>query len=211
MDFVTQAYASLGFATDVFRSLQVNRSNWTVFKIRMETAADYGGIKGHFDGSTKMPKPSNTRSELESAYKEELATWQMNEDVPRYILTKKIPECVLKKYARKDTAAEIWASVVNEFAAKVEVPPEDVVAAIATSSERLSMDTGYSRRCRRERKRGRAESPASEGRSPNRHSQGTCWNCGGRGHKRATCTSPMMDNKECQYTSSSKDNNNTSR
>ena len=142
MEFIIYTYTSLGFA-DTFRSLEVDRKNWFIFKNWLMIAMKYAEIWGHFNGSANKPIMLETSSKLKSTYKEELAAWQMNEDLARYVLTMKIPKPILRKCVRKSTAAEIWASVVDAFTTKKETPSKKVVD-IALSSKWPGTRAAYS-------------------------------------------------------------------
>ncbi|KIL55045.1 hypothetical protein M378DRAFT_18300 [Amanita muscaria Koide BX008] len=113
---------SLSDFTNAVEKLESSGSNWVIFHKRFKIAVKQKKVWGHFDGTSIKPeKPVVTgKSSVDemAAYKRRLNAWEEREDLAMYLLTQKLPDSTFTKYMRKETVAEMWETISQEFTEK---------------------------------------------------------------------------------------------
>ncbi|KAF8222309.1 hypothetical protein L208DRAFT_1080569, partial [Tricholoma matsutake] len=69
----------------------------------------------HFDGSATKPAVSDPPTTDKTVV---LATWQEKEDTAMYLLSQKLADSTLTKYMQKETVAQMWSAIIQEFMQK---------------------------------------------------------------------------------------------
>lgn len=124
--------------------LAENGSNWSIFKMRFRLALSSNGLYSHyvFDGKKSKPidptthtpadpKGSITESEtkLNEMYENEADQWDKDELVARYILSRVIPDSMLRKiYSETRSVKEMWEMLTKEFEQKTSLIQADLRA-----------------------------------------------------------------------------------
>src|ERR1700735_5250802 len=103
--------------------LEVDGSNWVIFKDRFLFAAAAASLKGHIDGTGKPPSnpvPSPRAPLMEdqetamNEYNELLTKWEMEENIVKQALASVIPDSLFVEVRRKETAALMWDAVKDQ-------------------------------------------------------------------------------------------------
>jgi hypothetical protein len=90
-------------------------NNWVTFQCRFMIAIKQKRVFGHFNGSATKPAVSNPPTTDETVA---LAAWQEKEDTVMYLLSQKLADSGLTKYMCKETVAQMWSAIVQEFTQK---------------------------------------------------------------------------------------------
>ncbi|KIL60213.1 hypothetical protein M378DRAFT_39448, partial [Amanita muscaria Koide BX008] len=101
--------------------LDVSGSNWIMFQRRFKIAVKQKQIWEFFDGTCTKPTLTGngkaTPAEIR-AYNKRIRAWQYHEDLAMYLLSQKLPDSIMSKYMRKETVADMWTAIENEFTEK---------------------------------------------------------------------------------------------
>ena len=103
--------------------LEVDGSNWVIFKDRFLYAAAAGSLKGHIDATGKPPvnpvltprEPLTEDQKLAmSEYSALLTKWEMEENIVKQALASVIPDSLFIEVRRMETALSMWDAVRNQ-------------------------------------------------------------------------------------------------
>ena len=103
--------------------LEVDGSNWVIFKDRFLFAAAAASLKGHIDGTGKPPvNPVLTPCEpltedqklVINEYNTLLMKWEMEENIVKQALASVIPDSLFIEVRRKETATLMWDAVRDQ-------------------------------------------------------------------------------------------------
>ena len=104
--------------------LEVDGSNWVIFKDRFLFAAAAAALKGHIDGtdvSPVMPVIAPTREPLTEIQTDKLTEyeklrtkWDMEENILKQALASVIPDSLFIEVRRKETALAMWDAVKGQ-------------------------------------------------------------------------------------------------
>ena len=102
--------------------LEVDRSNWVIFKDHFLFATATGSLKGHIDGTGKppvspVPTPceplTEDQKQVMSEYGALLTKWEMEENIVKQALALVIPDSLFIEVRKMETALSIWDAVRN--------------------------------------------------------------------------------------------------
>ena len=103
--------------------LEVDGSNWVIFKDRFLFAAAAAALKGHIDGVEKPPSAPvpTTREPLTEVQTEKLgeyevlrAKWEVEENILKQALASVIPDSLFIEVRKKETALLMWDAVKGQ-------------------------------------------------------------------------------------------------
>ena len=103
--------------------LEVDSSNWVIFKDRFLFAAAAASLKGHIDGTGKppvnpVPTPREPLMEDQklaiNEYNTLLTKWEMEENIVKQALASVIPDSLFIEVRRKETAMLMWDAVRDQ-------------------------------------------------------------------------------------------------
>lgn len=115
---------------DFFRvpKLEVDGSNWVVYKDRLQWAADARGYLFHLDGTHSVPTappapadpaaPTPAETAALATYNTALAEWTKGEAIVKQMIASTIPDSLFMKVRTETTALALWTSLANEFQGK---------------------------------------------------------------------------------------------
>ncbi|KAJ7263709.1 hypothetical protein C8J57DRAFT_1332544 [Mycena rebaudengoi] len=83
--------------------------NWLIFSSRFKLFAKSKVLWGHFDGTTPKPAPPAAQAEIDE--------WEKHEDEARNHLAQKLEDTTFLQADEKDTVADMWEWISNEFTA----------------------------------------------------------------------------------------------
>jgi len=86
--------------------LEVDGSNWVIFKDRFLFAAAAASLKGHIDGTGKLPENPIPTSRGPK--------WEMEENIIKQALASVIPDSLFVEVRRKETALSMWDAIKNQ-------------------------------------------------------------------------------------------------
>jgi hypothetical protein len=123
-------------------SLAENGSNWSIFKMRFRLALTPYGLYHHVVPDNNIPKPVDPLSSIAAGttltadqkkakeqYDEDLAKWDRNGDTARYILSRVIPDSMLRKvYSDTRPVDLMWNMLTVEFEQKTSLVQADLHA-----------------------------------------------------------------------------------
>ena len=121
-------------------SLAKNRSNWSIFKMRFRLTLTPYGLYHHVIPDNKNVKPVDPLSsvaagttltadqkKVKEQYEGDLAKWERNSDMARYILSRVIPDSMLQKvYSDTRSVKEMWDMLTTEFESKTSLVQADL-------------------------------------------------------------------------------------
>ncbi|KAJ7135464.1 hypothetical protein C8R43DRAFT_894097, partial [Mycena crocata] len=87
--------------------LQPDGANWLIFSTRFKLFAKSKGCWGHFDGTTPKPWPPAVQAEIDE--------WEKHEDESHNYLAQKLEDTTLLQADEKNTVAEMWEWISDEF------------------------------------------------------------------------------------------------
>src|SRR5271168_681789 len=103
--------------------LEIDGSNWVIFKDRFLFATAAGSLKGHIDGSGKppvnplptpcVPLTEDQKAEM-SEYSALLTKWEMEENIMKQALASVIPDSLFIEVRKMETALSMWDAVRNQ-------------------------------------------------------------------------------------------------
>ena len=103
--------------------LEVDGSNWVIFKDCFLFAAAAASLKGHIDGTGKppvnpVPTPCEPLMEDQklaiNEYNTLLTKWEMEENIVKQALASVIPDSLFIEVRRKETATLMWDAVRDQ-------------------------------------------------------------------------------------------------
>ena len=106
--------------------LDIDGSNWVIFKDRFLFATAAAGLKGHVDGTRIPPSAeplvilepdkSLTKEQQEALemYHELVAKWEMEESIVKQALALVIPDSLFIEVKKQETALEMWNAVKGQ-------------------------------------------------------------------------------------------------
>ena len=103
--------------------LEVDGSNWVIFKDHFLFAAAAASLKGHIDGSKKSPAspmliPSGPLTEDQKVamieYGKLLTKWEMEENIVKQALALVIPDSLFIEVRKMEMALSMWNAVRNQ-------------------------------------------------------------------------------------------------
>ena len=121
-------------------ALTENGSNWSIFKMRFRLALTPYGLYHHFVPDTRNPKPKDPtpkaaatlttdQTKAKEKYEEDLAKWDKDDTTARYILSRVIPNSMLRKvYSDSRTVKDMWDMLSTEFEHKTSLVQADLRA-----------------------------------------------------------------------------------
>jgi hypothetical protein len=122
-------------------ALAENGSNWSIFKLRFRLALSPHGLYHHFVPDTSHTKPVNPISrtvpgtltdieqKLKDKYMDELAKWEKDNDTARYILSRVLPDSMLRKiYSDTRSVKDMWDMLCKEYQQKTSLVQADLRA-----------------------------------------------------------------------------------
>lgn len=105
--------------------LEVDGTNWVIYKDQLQWAADARTYLRHIDGSATSPTappapadpaaPTAAETALLTAYNTSLTEWMKGEATMKQLIASTIPDSLFMKVRNKPTALEIWTTLANEF------------------------------------------------------------------------------------------------
>jgi hypothetical protein len=125
-------------------ALAENGSNWSIFKLRFRLALSPHGLYHFFVPDPDHTKPVNpisrtiaeprgtlteTEQKLKEKYDDDLAKWDKNNDTARYILSRVLPDTMLRKiYSDDRSVKEMWDMLCTEYQQKTSLVQADLRA-----------------------------------------------------------------------------------
>ena len=99
--------------------LEIDGSNWVIFKDRFLFAATAAALKGHIDGTDIVPAPvgfshrpgeplKEGQQEALKEYQLKHTKWEMEENIVKQALASVIPDSLFIEVRRKKMAALMW-------------------------------------------------------------------------------------------------------
>ncbi|KAJ7222560.1 hypothetical protein GGX14DRAFT_353122, partial [Mycena pura] len=89
--------------------LQPDGANWLIFSTRFKYFVKSKARWGHFDGTTPKPVPPAAQTEIDE--------WEQHEDEAHNFLAQKLEDTTLLQADEKNTVAEMWEWINDEFTA----------------------------------------------------------------------------------------------
>ena len=106
--------------------LDIDGSNWVIFKDRFLFAAAAAGLKEHVKDDGKPPsaeppiahRPGQTltdeQKEALREYQESVIRWEMEESIVKQALASVIPDSLFIEVRKQETVLEMWNAVKNQ-------------------------------------------------------------------------------------------------
>ena len=103
--------------------LEIDGSNWVIFKDCFFFAAATASLKGHIDGTGKPPENpmpiscgplTEDQKTAMSEYGALLTKWEMKENIVKQALASVIPDSLFIEVRKKETAALMWDAVKDQ-------------------------------------------------------------------------------------------------
>jgi hypothetical protein len=105
--------------------LEVDGSNWVIFKDRFLFAAAAASLKGHIDGTesapviitfSQVPGEALKEDQMEILKEQEMrhTKWEVEENIVKQALASVIPDSLFTEVRRKEMAALMWDAVRDQ-------------------------------------------------------------------------------------------------
>jgi hypothetical protein len=96
--------------------LEPDRSNWVIFKTRLVWTFADRQVSDHLKATVKPTAP------------DQLLEWEKAEYKARNLLAQRLADSTLRKVFKKDTVAEMWTLISDEFEKKTSLVQSDLRA-----------------------------------------------------------------------------------
>ena len=118
--------------------LEIDGSNWVIFKDCFLFAATAAAMKGHVDGMDIVLAPvgfshqpgeplKEDQQEALKEYQLKCTKWEMEENIVKQVLVSIIPDSFFIEVRRKETAALMWDAVKDQREKKSQMVIVDIV------------------------------------------------------------------------------------
>lgn len=108
--------------------LEVDGTNWVIYKDRLKWAADARGYLKHIDGTATTPTappapaapdaPTAAETARATAYTATNTEWMRGKAIMKQLITSTILDSLFMKVRGKTSAHDIWSALVNDFEKK---------------------------------------------------------------------------------------------
>jgi hypothetical protein len=112
--------------------LETDGSNYAVWKLRLEYAMAAKGTLGHLDATAPEPVEPKASDkgpadpDAMTAYRADHQKWKEREYLARAQLARVVRDLTLQKIAKRDTVAQMWTVIKDEYESKTELVQADL-------------------------------------------------------------------------------------
>jgi hypothetical protein len=108
--------------------LDLDGSNWVLYKARIVSAITYRKLIWYLDGHTKQSHaPSANATDVKENYENDLDTWQAGNEHVHSIILSTLPETYQIEVISIPTAADVWKNIFEKFDDQSEMVQIDIL------------------------------------------------------------------------------------